>query len=100
MASNSSSPLSSLRQRLPFVAIGLSVIYGAVLVLGGTTLYGAAWIVFGFMLTVLMAIMAVMAGMAVIQSLFVVAAELSLLIFLTQAYCAAPGRLPQNNAAL
>ena len=94
------SPLSSLRRRLPAVAIVLSVGYAVILVLGGSSLYGAAWVVLGFLLVILMGIVAFTAGMAVVQALFVVAAELSLLIFLTQAYCVAPVRGPQNDAAL
>jgi hypothetical protein len=56
----------------------LSVGYAVLLVLGGSTLYGAAWVATGFLLVILMGIVAFTAGMAVVQSLFVVAAELSL----------------------
>jgi len=91
---------SRLKKSLPFIAIGTSLLYIVVLFVTNATLIGSLWIVLGILLTILMAIVAVIAGMAVIKALFVVAAELSLLIFLAQAYCGVPIRMPQNDAAL
>ena len=88
------------KKSLPFVAIGISVLYAIVLLVGNSTLLGAVWIVLGILLSILMGLVAWMAGVAVIQSLFIVAAELSLLIFLTQSFCASSTRLVQNNSAM
>ena len=57
-------------------------------------------ILFGALLTVLIGVVAVIAGMAVIKALFVVAAELSLLIFLAQAYCTVSVHMPENDEAM
>lgn len=94
------SPVSRSKKSLPFIAVGISLLYVIVLVVTNATLVGTLWIVLGLLLTALMAVIAVIAGMAVIKALFVVAAELSLLIFLAQAYCGVPARLPQNDLAL
>ncbi|HVM76552.1 MAG TPA: hypothetical protein VMU07_00090 [Candidatus Paceibacterota bacterium] len=97
MASDSS---SRLKKSLPFIAIGTSLLYVLVLWATNATLIGSLWIVLGLLLAGLMAIIAVIAGMAVIKALFVVAAELSLLIFLAQAYCGVTNRLPESDEAL
>lgn len=52
----------------------------------------AALIVFTFM--------AIVAGYAVIQSLFLLGAELTLLIFLAQSYCSVPARTENGDMAL
>jgi hypothetical protein len=88
------------RKSLPFIAIGVSIMYALALFFGNSTLLGVTWIILGFLLTILMALMAWMAGIVVLKALFVVAAELSLLIFLTQSFCAAPMRAAQNNSAM
>jgi len=60
------------------------------------------WIFVGALLTILFSALALMAGFAVIQALFLVAAELSLLIFLAQSFCAVPAsaRAAANDEAL
>ena len=52
------------------------------------------------LLIVIFSVILIMAGYAVIKSLFVVSAELSLLIFLSQSYCAAPGHSIASDEAL
>ena len=91
---------ASIKKSLPFVAIGLSLLYVFALLISGATVIGTTWVVFGILLAALVAVVAVVAGMAVIKALFVVAAELSLLIFLAQAYCSVPTRFPENDEAL
>ncbi len=52
------------------------------------------------LLAVMLAIIVLMAEFLVLKSLFVVAAELSLLIFLAESYCNVPNRLALNNEAM
>jgi hypothetical protein len=94
------SPASRSKKSLPFIVIGISLLYVIVLAVTNATLVGTLWIVLGILLAALMAVIALIAGMAVIKALFVVAAELSLLIFLAQAYCGVPNRLAQSDLAL
>lgn len=61
---------------------------------------GFAWIIIGTLLTIAITIMAIIAGFVVVKSLFLIAAELSLLIFLAQSYCAAPLRTSASDDAL
>ncbi len=91
---------SGFKKQLPYLAIVISVLYVIVLFVTNATIVGSLWIVLGLLFTALLAVVALIAGMAVIKALFVVAAELSLLIFLAQAYCDVPNRLAQNDAAL
>jgi len=57
-------------------------------------------IILGVLLVIMLSIVMVMAGFTVLKCLFIVAAELSLLIFLGQSYCAVPTRTPAGNSAL
>jgi hypothetical protein len=72
----------------------------AVAYLSSVSLLGAAWIIVGALLTVSIALIAILAGFVVVKSLFLIAAELSLLIFVAQSYCAAPARSPLSDDAL
>lgn len=58
------------------------------------------WIFNAVMLGLLLSFFMIVAGFAVLKSLFFVAAELSLLIFLAQSYCAVPSRLAAGDEAL
>lgn len=60
----------------------------------------AIWIVNVILLAGLLFVIMTIAGFAVLKSLFLVAAELSLLIFLAQSYCAVPGHSIASNEAL
>ena len=86
----------------PVAALLLFIIYLAATITGNTILLGIMWLALAAILAFLMMTVGVAAGIVVIKSLFVVAAELSLLIFVTQSYCSAPVslRLPQNDAAM
>ena len=64
------------------------------------SLLGAAWIVMGTLLTLSIALIAILAGFVVVKSLFLIAAEISLLIFLAQSYCDAPVRSAVSDDAL
>lgn len=77
----------------------------ALIVLGGYKFLGNQfitdlWILNLILLSVLLLIMMTLAGFTVMKSLFFVAAELSLLVFLAQAYCAVPNRLATGDQAL
>ncbi len=58
------------------------------------------WIFNAVMLGLILSVFMIIAGFAVLKSLFFVAAELSLLIFLAQSYCTVPSRLPAGDQAL
>ena len=66
----------------------------------GIYFFEAIWIINGILLGVVLLIVAVIAGFAVVRSLFLVAGELSLLIFLSQSYCEVTVRAPASDAAL
>ena len=82
-------------------AIAAVVIF-AVTYISSVSLLGAAWIVVSAILTIAIALIAVLAGFVVVKSLFLIAAELSLLVFLAQSYCAVPAsvRGPAGDDAL
>ena len=82
-------------------AIAAAVIF-AVTYISSVSFLGAAWIVVSTILTIAIALIAVLAGFVVVKSLFLIAAELSLLVFLAQSYCAVPDsvRGPAGNDAL
>jgi hypothetical protein len=79
-------------------AIAIAAFVGAYF--SSVTYLGFAWIIIGALLTIAISIMAIFAGFVVVKSLFLIAAELSLLIFLAQSYCAAPLRNPASDDAL
>jgi len=93
--------LVQFKKRLPTIAAVITVI---VLLLGsvffGSNFLEVTWIIDGTLLAVLILILALTAGFVVLKSLFLVAAELSLLIFLAQSYCSAPQRSAASNSAL
>ncbi len=84
------------------LALIVSLLYFAAIVTGNSVFLGIMWVILTILLSLLMIAIGIAAGVVVVKSLFVVAAELSLLIFITQSYCSAPGylRLPSNNAAM
>ncbi|HVO29035.1 MAG TPA: hypothetical protein VMT81_03580 [Candidatus Paceibacterota bacterium] len=76
------------------LATGLISTAVAIVVFGiayaiNASLLGIAWIILGTLLTVAIALIAIRAGFVVLKSLFLIAAELSLLIFIGQSFCAA-----------
>ncbi len=83
-------------------ALAFSLLYLAAIVTGNAIFLGSVWVALAALLAVLVALFSILAGITVVKALFVVAAELSLLIFLTQSYCATPSavRLPQSDAAM
>ncbi|MFA5261940.1 MAG: hypothetical protein WC450_11995 [Candidatus Omnitrophota bacterium] len=58
------------------------------------------WILNLILWVILLSVIMIFAGFTVLKSLFVVAAELSLLIFLAQSYCNVPNRSAPGNEAL
>ena len=66
----------------------------------GNYFVGAIWILNTIILGTLLLIIMVLAGFTVLRSLFAVAAELSLLIFLAQSYCDIPNRSISSDDAL
>jgi hypothetical protein len=79
-------------------AVGLAIFIFAYV--SSVSLLGAAWIIVGTLLTVSVGAIAVLAGVVVIKSLFLIAAELSLLIFIAQSYCDDATRSAIGNDAL
>ena len=75
------------------IAAIAALIVFVVAYLSSVSLLGAAWIVIGALLIVSIALIAILAGFVVVKSLFLIAAELSLLIFLAQSYCDVPTTL-------
>lgn len=61
---------------------------------------GILWIIIAVIFGLLMLFIMTVAGFAVIKSLFFVAAELSLLIFLAQSYCGLPNHSIAGDTAL
>ncbi len=84
------------------IALTFSLLYLIAIAAGNAIFLSTVWIALALLLGVLVTIFSIFAGITVVKSLFVVAAELSLLIFLTQSYCATSSslRLPPNNAAM
>lgn len=58
------------------------------------------WIFVAVMLSVILLMLLILAGFAVLKSLFLVSAEISLLIFLSQSYCNVPNRSIDGDKAL
>lgn len=84
------------------IAIVISFLYLAGILTGNIAFLETVWVFALVLLSVLMLVIGLTAGIMVVRSLFVVAAELSLLIFLTQTYCTIPAssRLAENNSAM
>src|SRR5271167_4867171 len=82
------------------VSAAAALIVFVVAYLSSVSLLGAAWIVVGALLTISIALIAILAGFVVVKSLFLIAAELSLLIYLAQSYCEAPVRTALGDDAL
>lgn len=66
----------------------------------GNHMTTALWIATAVLLTLLLSIMMFLAGFAVLKSIFFVATELSLLIFLAQTYCDLPNSPASGKEAL
>lgn len=62
----------------------------------GNKLLLVMWIILGTVITALISWLFVMAGFTVLKSLFLLSAELSLLIFLAQAYCEVPNHFADD----
>ncbi|HEY5221011.1 MAG TPA: hypothetical protein VIJ29_02600 [Candidatus Paceibacterota bacterium] len=80
-------------------AVAAAVIF-AVTYISSISLLGAAWIVVSGILTIAIALIAVLAGFVVVKSLFLIAAEISLLIFLAESYCGTTLRSAAGDDAL
>lgn len=80
-------------------AVAAAVIF-VVTYISSVSLIGAAWIVISAILTIAIALIAVLAGFVVVKSLFLIAAEISLLIFLAESYCTTPLRSAAGDDAL
>ncbi|HVN26115.1 MAG TPA: hypothetical protein VMT99_00470 [Candidatus Paceibacterota bacterium] len=84
----------------PVATLAVSLLYAVALLIGNAGVIAFFSVVLSVLLAVLMGLIALMAGAVVLRSLFAVAAELSLLIFITQAYCMSPGRTAASQTAM
>lgn len=82
------------------ISAASAIVIFAVTYISSVSLLGVAWIVVSTILTVAVALIAILAGFVVVKSLFLIAAELSLLVFLAQSYCETPLRSATGNDAL
>jgi hypothetical protein len=82
------------------ISVVAAVAIFVVAYVSSVSLLGAAWIVVGGLLTASVAAIAILAGVVVIKSLFLITAELSFLVFLSQAYCATPAHSAYGDDAL
>lgn len=82
------------------VSAAAAIVIFAVTYISSISLLGAAWIVVSTILTIAIALVAVLAGFVVVKALFLIAAELSLLIFLAESYCGTPLRSAAGDDAL
>ena len=73
---------------------------GSQLHLFGSSPTGVMWSTLVVIFLLILVTIWMFAALATVKSLFVVAAELSLLIFLAQSYCAVPNRTAASNEAL
>ncbi len=94
----------TLHQIERVVPISLVIIVGAIII--ATSSYLRAWFVNGMWPLVLLAvgallvILMVRVGFTVIKAFFLVSAELSLIVFLSQSYCSSVGRTFSSDSAL
>lgn len=82
------------------ISIVAALVIFAVTYISSVSLLGAAWIVVSTILTIAVALIGILAGFVVVKSLFLIAAELSLLIFVAQSYCETPLRSGAGDDAL
>ncbi|HUC02027.1 MAG TPA: hypothetical protein VMA75_03930 [Candidatus Paceibacterota bacterium] len=82
------------------ISIASAIVIFAVTYISSVSLLGAAWIVVSTILTIAVALIGILAGFVVVKSLFLIAAELSLLIFVAQSYCETPLRSAAGDDAL
>jgi hypothetical protein len=82
------------------ISLAIPLIFFVGYALLGGSFFEFLWILNGVLLGVILLIVAIIAGFAVVKSLFLVAGELSLLIFLSQSYCEIAARAPASDAAL
>jgi hypothetical protein len=82
------------------VSLAIVIIFLAGYKLLGNRFVEDLWLINFVLLAILLSVIMIIAGFAVLKALFFVAAELSLLIFLAQSYCAIPSRLDAGNQAL
>jgi hypothetical protein len=76
------------KNALPIIiSAGIAIVIFSLTYLLNVSFLGATWIIVGGLLTISIAAIAILAGFVVVKSLFLIAAELSLLIFLAQSYC-------------
>jgi len=86
---------------LPFVvSLTIATAFFLGIHFGGSYFVGAIWTFTGIIFTVLVLVIIVLAGFAVLKSLFLLAAELSLIIFLAQSFCSVPQRSEASDEAL
>jgi hypothetical protein len=73
---------------IPFVfAVGIAAVFLIDMNLLHNRIVFVMWIILGIVLSALVAWIAMLAGFTVLKSLFLLSAEISLLIFLAQSYC-------------
>lgn len=88
-------------KKLPFVACAIIMIaYPIVNHFWGEQMTGTPWAINHFLLLIITFALIIISGVLLLKSLFIVAAELSLLIFLGQSYCSATSHAMKNDAAL
>jgi hypothetical protein len=82
------------------IAVVLACVLFAAQYYLGSRFDSTLWIFDGILFVLLLVVVMLIADFFVLNALFLVAAELSLLVFLAQAYCAVPQRTMQADQAL
>lgn len=86
--------------RLFIIPVLITATFFAGLYFFGNKFTEFIWIINVTLLGIFLLVIMFLAGFVALKSLFFVAAELSLLIFLGQSYCATPSRIVSGNEAL
>lgn len=87
--------------RIPYlISLAITLVFFAGVHFLGNYFFEVMWIIIAILLAILISIISIYAGFAVLKSLFLVAAELSLLIYLAQSYCSVSGHTTSSDAAL
>lgn len=86
---------------LPFIiAVGITLAFFLDSIYFHDRLMLITWVIIGITITVLTTWIAVQAGFTVLKNLFILSAEISLLIFLAQSYCENVIVIPKSDNAL
>ena len=90
----------SLDTKSLVITAGITLGFFVAYYLLGSHFSEVMWLITFIMLGTALSIIMILAGFSVFKSLFYVSAEISLLIFLAQSYCAVPQRTSAGDQAL